>query len=90
MRQYIIDFIHGFAESLIHNIGKTHELSKDIEKSKAKIFSITIAIAMISAGIFLAIWGISSYIDSRFAMQGLGFVLVGTIAILIGIIIFKR
>jgi hypothetical protein len=92
VRQEIIDFIHGFSESIIYGIDSTqkHRIEEDIAKSKMKLFIIAISIAMILAGIFVIIWGIASYVDTRFAMQGLGFVLIGIIVILIGMLLYKR
>jgi len=69
-----------------------HGIEEDIEKSKNKLLTIVISIVLFGTGIFMTIWGIASYIDQRFSMQGLGFVLVGIIVTLTGVIIsaFKR
>ncbi len=91
MQQEIIDFIHGFSESIIHGLStQKHGIEEDIEKSKMKLFIIAISIAIFSTGIFATIWGIASYVDQRFAMQGLGFVLIGIMAILTGALLYKR
>lgn len=92
MRQEIIDFIHGFSESVVCGLNKAerHKIEEDIEKSKLKIFFIAISIATIGAGIFVTMWGIAYYIDQRFDMQGLGYVLVGMIAILTGTVLYKK
>ena len=92
MRQEIIDFIHGFTESIIHGLSneQKHDIEKNIEKSKIKLLFIVISIVIISTGIFVMIWGIASYIDQKFAMQGLGLILVGIIAILAGALLYKR
>jgi ABC-type anion transport system duplicated permease subunit len=84
--------MHGFSESIIYGIDSTqkHRIEEDIAKFKMKLFIIVISIAIVLAGIFAIIWGIASYIDTRFAMQGLGFVLIGIIAILIGTLLYKR
>lgn len=88
MQQDIIDFIHGFSESIIHGLNvQKHGIGEDIEKSKNKLFIIVISITFFSTGTFMTIWGIASYIDQRFAMQGLGFVLIGIMAILTGVTI---
>ena len=89
MQQEIIDFIRGFSESIVYGIRK-HGIDGDVEKSKMKLFIITISIAIFSTGIFTTIWGIASYVDHRFAMQGLGFVLIGIMAILTGTLLYKR
>ncbi len=91
MRQDIIDFIHGFSESFMYGLNaKKHGIDEDIEKSKGKLFAIAISIATIFVGILTIIWGVASYVDTRFTMQGLGFVIIGIIAILIGMIIYKK
>lgn len=92
MRQEIIDFVHGFSESIIYGLNRAqkHGIEEDIAKSKMKLFIIAISIATVLAGIFVFIWGIASYVDTRFAMQGLGFVLIGIMAILTGALIYKR
>lgn len=85
MQQEVIDFIHGFSESIIHGLNvQKHGIEEDIEKSKHKLFIIVISVTFFSAGIFTTVWGIASYIDHIYAMQGLGFVLIGIIVILIG------
>jgi hypothetical protein len=92
VQQEIIDFIHGFSESIIHGLNKAQKygIEEDIEKSKMKLFIIAISITIVSTGIFATIWGIALYVDQRFAMQGLGFVLVGIIAILTGALLYKK
>ena len=93
MQQEIKDFIHGFSESIIHGINiQKHGIVEDIEKSKNKLLIIVISIILFGTGMFITIWGIASYVDQRFAMQGLGFVLIGIISTLTGAIIssFKR
>ncbi len=92
MQQEIIDFFHGFSESILHGINssKKHEIEEDIEKSKIKLFILAISIAMFSTGIFVTIWGIASYVDQKFAMQGFGFVLVGIMVILTGVLLYKK
>ena len=91
MRQEIIDFINGFSESIIRGINNEQKcrVGECIEKLKTKLFVIGISIAIVSIGIFVTIWGIASYIDQIFATQGIGFTLVGIIAILAGILIYK-
>lgn len=92
MQQEIIDFIHGFSESIIHGINSAqkHEIEEDIEKSKMKLFVLATSIAIFSTGLFVTIWGISSYVDQKFAMQGFGFVLVGIMVILAGVLLYKK
>jgi hypothetical protein len=95
VRQDVHDFIHGFLESIIHGLGtQKHGIEEDIEKTKNKLLAtvnivktIVISIVLFSVGIIMTVWGIASYIDQRFAMQGLGFVLIGIIAILAGVTI---
>ncbi len=92
MQQEIIDFIHGFSESVIQSLNKAqkHEIEEDIEKSKIKLFFLAISIALFSTGIFITIWGIATYIDHRFNMQGFGFVIIGVTVILAGVLLFKK
>lgn len=92
MQQEIIDFINGFSDSVIQGLNKTgkNRIEEHIEKYKIKLFFIAMSIAIISTGIFMTIWGISSYIDQIFAMRGLGFILVGIIAILAGVVVYNR
>jgi high-affinity K+ transport system ATPase subunit B len=89
VRQEIIDFIHGFSESIIYSLNRAQH-KNEISKFKMKLFIIAISIAIVFVGIFVIIWGIASYVDTRFTMQGLGFVLIGIITILIGTLLYKR
>ncbi len=61
-------------------------IKEGIEKSSHKILSIGISIALIGAGFFLAIWGIGTTIDTIFSMKGSGYLLIGIMTILIGLI----
>lgn len=93
MQQEINDFIHGFSESIIHGLNaQKHGIGEDIEKSKNTLIFLVVSIILFGTGIFMTTWGIASYIDQRFAMQGLGFVLIGIISLLTGAILstFKR
>jgi len=91
VRQEIIDFINGFSESIIHGIKneQNHRIEEYIKKFKTKLFVIGISIVIVSTGFFMTIWGIASYIDQIFAIRGAGFISVGTIVILTGIVIYK-
>ncbi len=94
-KQDIIDFIHGLSESILHSFGEKHgglgnEIAEGIEKSRKKLFTIGISIALSGIGFFLILWGIASTIDTIFAMRGFGFVLVGIIAVLAGALEYKR
>lgn len=91
MREDIIEFIHGFSESLYHQLRKEEihgkEITEDVEN---KIFRIVISIVIISTGIFVTILGFAFYVDERFATKGFGYVLIGIVAILTGLLIKKR
>lgn len=91
MQQTIIDFINGFSESIVHGLKtQKHGIEENIEKSKTRLFIIAISITIFSTGVFATIWGIASYVDKRFAMEGLGFVLIGIMVILVGTLLYKR
>lgn len=93
MQREVYDFIHGFSESVVNGLHtQKHGIEEDIGKSKNKLLVIVASIILAGTGIFMTIWGIASYIDQRFSMQGLGFVLVGIIVTLAGTVIstFKR
>ncbi len=99
-QQDIIDFLTGLSDALIHGFGDIQkqgehggigaDIAEGIEKSKKMLFTIGIAIAIASSGFFLLLWGIASAIDSMFIMRGVGFVLVGIIAILFGALVSRR
>lgn len=95
--QDIVDFLHGFSDSLLQSFGdiKKHgglgtEIVEGIEKSRKKLFTVGISIALVGIGSFLILWGISSTIDAIFEMRGFGFVLIGIIALLSGAIAYKK
>jgi hypothetical protein len=99
-QQDIIDFLTGLSDALIHGFrdiqkqgehgGLGNEIVEGIEKSKKKLFTIGVSIAIAGIGFFLILWGIASAIDAMFTMRGLGFVLVGIIAVLIGALVSKK
>ncbi len=98
-QQDIIDFLTGLSDALIHGFGDIQkqsehgigvDIAEGIEKSKKMLFTIGIAIAIASSGFFLLLWGIASAIDSMFIMRGVGFVLVGIIALLSGALVSRR
>ncbi len=96
-KQGIVDFLQGLSDSLLHGFwdmqkhgGYSNEIAEGIEKSRKKLFTIGISIAVAGIGFFLILWGIASTIDAIFAMRGFGFVLVGIIAVLAGALAYKR
>lgn len=80
----IKDFFKGFLAAITEGIKETTKKISD------DILSIGISIALIGAGLFLTIWGIATAIDRIFAMNGFGYVMIGIMAILTGIIYRKR
>ncbi len=96
-KQNIVDFLHGFLDSLLHGFrdmqelgGISNEIVEGIEKSRKKLFAIGVSIALAGIGFFLVLWGIASIIDVIFTMRGFGFVMVGIIAVLIGALAYKK
>ncbi|NJD77615.1 MAG: hypothetical protein FIB08_11050 [Candidatus Methanoperedens sp.] len=96
-KQDIMGFLHGFLHSFLQGLGNMQrhgglgdEIVEGIEKSRKKLFTIGISIALAGTGFFLILWGIASTIDTIFAMRGLGFVIVGIIAILTGALTYKK
>ncbi|HEY9204787.1 MAG TPA: hypothetical protein VIO58_02610 [Candidatus Methanoperedens sp.] len=96
-KQDIVDFIQGLLDSIFHGFGEMqkhsglgNEIAEGIEKSRKKLFTIGVSIALAGIGFFLILWGIASTIDTIFAMRGFGFVLVGIIAVLAGALEYKR
>ncbi|MFZ3384958.1 MAG: hypothetical protein WA144_13640 [Candidatus Methanoperedens sp.] len=95
MQQSIIDFLSGLSNSIIQGFSEAHDvignsIEKGIEKSRKKIFITGIAISLVATGFFLIFWGIASAIDVMFAMRGLGFVLIGLIGVLTGVLLYKK
>ncbi len=70
--------------------GLGNEIAEGIEKSRKKLFTIGVSIALAGIGFFLILWGIASMIDTIFAMRGFGFVLAGIIAVLSGALAHKK
>ncbi len=66
-----------------------NEISEGLEKSRKKLLAVGVSIALIGVGVFLILWGMATGVDMMFEMHGLGYVLIGIPAILIGIIIYK-
>jgi len=95
VQQNIIDFISGFAKSMIQGLSEAHDvignsIEEGIEKSRKKIFFLGVAISIVATGFFLIFWGIASAIDTMFAMRGMGFVLIGLLGVLTGAIVYKK
>ncbi len=96
-KQDIVDFLHGLSNSLLQGFGDVqkhgglgNEIAEGIEKSRKRLFTIGVSIALVGIGFFLILWGTASTIDAIFAMQGFGFVLVGIIAVLTGALAYKK
>ncbi len=96
-KQDVVDFIQGLLDSIFHGFGEMqkhgglgNEIAEGIEKSRKKLFTIGVSIALAGIGFFLILWGIASTIDTIFAMRGFGFVLVGIIAVLAGALEYRR
>lgn len=95
MQQGIIDFLSGFSNSIIQGLSKelksgiNDSIEENMEKFRKKLFITGIAISITAAGFFLFLWGIASTIDRIFAMRGLGFVLIGLLGVLAGVLVHK-
>ena len=97
MRQSIIDFFSGLSKSITQGFsealkygGIVNSIEEEIENFRKKIFITGIAISIAATGFFLILWGIASAIDAMFAMRGLGFVLIGLLGVLTGVLAFKK
>ncbi len=93
----IIEFFSGLSASIIQGFselqkqgGLGNEIVEGIQKSRKKLFTIGVSIALAGTGFFLILWGIASTIDAMFAMRGFGFVLVGIIAVLTGALVYEK
>ncbi len=99
MEQNTIDFFVGLTKSIIHGLSEAQRLSSEsigngiadgLEKSRKKIYSISISVVLIGTGFFLTLWGVATSIDVIFAMHGLGYVMIGIPAALLGALLYKR
>lgn len=95
----VIEFLLGLTKSIIQGLSEAKKFESDaigdgiangVEKSRKKLLSIGISISLIGTGLFLTLWGIASGIDDVFAMRGLGFVLIGIPAVLVGALVYKK
>jgi hypothetical protein len=91
----IMDFLSGISRSIIHGISEVQDgindsMEEGIEKFRTKLFITGVAISIAGTGFFLTLWGIASAIDTMFAMRGLGYVLVGLLAVLTGVLVYKK
>jgi len=97
VQQSIIDFLSGLSKSIIQGFSEalklgviSNSIEEGIEKLRRKLFTTGIAISMAATGFFLILWGIASVIDAMFAMRGLGFVLIGFLGVLTGVLVYKK
>ena len=97
MRQIIIDFLSGFSKSIFQGLSEVlnhsgigNSIDESMEKFRKKLFITCVAISIAGTGFFLTLWGISSAIDAMFSMRGLGFVLIGLLGVLTGVLLFKK
>lgn len=95
MIKFLLDLSKSIIESFPEKVQKQASeaigsgIAEGVEKSKKKFFYLGISIALIGTGFFLTLWGIATGIDTIFAMQGLGYVLIGILAILGGALVNK-
>ncbi len=97
MQQAIIDFIRGLSKSIGQGLSETQMNGKiakiivdDLEKFRKELFTTGVAISLAGTGFFLMLWGIASAIDAIFSMRGSGFVLIGLLGVLTGILVYKK
>lgn len=88
-------FLLGFSKSIIQGLSEVKKLEIDaiaegVEKSSKHLFTIGISIALIGTGFFIFMWGIATSIDTLFTMKGMGYVLIGVLAALIGALVYKK
>ncbi|HEX7627735.1 MAG TPA: hypothetical protein VF354_02295 [Candidatus Methanoperedens sp.] len=90
----IIDILSGLSNSIIQGFigpgGISTSIEEGIEKFKKKLFMTGVATSLAATGFFLTLWGIASFIDAMFAMRGLGFVLIGLIGVLTGVLLIYK
>ncbi len=65
-------------------------VAEGLHKFSEKLYSITIAAALIATGFFLTLWGIATVIDTYFVMKGFGYVLIGILASVTGALVYKK
>jgi len=95
VQQSIIDFLSGLSKSIIQGITEAHggignSIDEGIEKFRKKLFITGVAISIAATGFFLILWGIASAIDAMFTMRGLGYVLIGLLGVLTGVLVYKK
>jgi hypothetical protein len=97
VQQSIIDFLGGFSKSIIQGFSEAlkhggigNSIEESMEKFRKKLFITGVAISIAGTGFFLLLWGIAYAIDAMFAMRGLGFVLIGLIGVLTGVLVYKK
>lgn len=96
MNQSVIDFLKGLLESIILGLSEDfkksgiNSLEDNIEKLRKKLVITGVAISIVATGFFLILWGVASAIDRIFVMRGLGFVLIGVLGVLTGMLIYKK
>lgn len=63
LRIKIVDFLHGLSNSLLQGFGDMqkhgglcNEIAEGIEKSRKKLFTIGVSIALAGIGFFLILW----------------------------------
>jgi len=97
VHQSITDFLSGLSKSIIQGLNEAlkigeigNSIEEGVEKFRKELFITGIAISIAATGFFLTLWGIASAIDTMFAMRGLGFVLIGLLGILTGVLVYKK
>jgi len=97
VQQAIIDFISGLSKSLTQGFSEAQKnggigkiIEDDIERFRKELFTTGVAISLVGIGFFLMLWGIASTIDEIFSMRGLGFVLIGLLGLLTGVLVYKK
>jgi hypothetical protein len=95
VHQSIIDFLSGLSKSILQGISEVqggigNSIEERIVKFRENLFITGVAISIAATGFFLTLWGIASAVDTMFDMRGLGFVLIGLLAVLTGVLVYKK
>ncbi len=93
-----LEFLLGLSKTIIQGLSETKKFESEaigdgiadgIDKSRKQLFTIGISVALTGTGFFIVMWGIATAIDTFFTMKGIGYVLIGAVAALMGALVFR-